>query len=241
MNKAKQWLRSDSVCTRMHPHCTQKIRLSSFKNPLVNTAYVSCYWVSFQVRLRFHMRECLECSWPLAKSLMAPERALPHRYVKLGSDPDAWNLKLLICRLFWRLLTHRAPFHSHCAPSSSQKLRPLEGTGSQCSSWGIPVKPAGSKPNVRPRTKKLHFLENFRHLYSFMCSANSHLAPTKCQALYSVPEQELATLFSWSLQFYGETMTAATQDQNRVKWTPGSKSCWADMPDEPRVTLTLFD
>lgn len=30
--------------------------------------------------------------------------------VKLSSDPDAWNLKLIICRLPWKLLIHGALF-----------------------------------------------------------------------------------------------------------------------------------
>lgn len=29
---------------------------------------------------------------------------------KLSSDPDAWNLKLIICRFHWRLLIHGALF-----------------------------------------------------------------------------------------------------------------------------------
>lgn len=96
--------------------------------------------------------------------------------VKLGSDLDAWNLKLIICRLRWRWLIHRAPFPS---PLGTQLLTETKTSGKcwvRAFRMRSSITPVWSKRNVRPRTKELHFLENFGHLYSFAWSANNPLA-----------------------------------------------------------------
>lgn len=137
---------------------------------------------------------------------------------KLSSDPDAWNLKLIIRRLHRRLPIHGAllsfplGIRLFTEATTSGKCWVINGLLNeefQSNQYVLTGMWSQEQRNVTSwRT---------RHLYSFKLSVNNHLVPTKSQARCWVPEQKLGTLFS-ELQLFWRNNDSPAQHKIRTGW-----------------------
>lgn len=163
---------------------------------------------------------------------------------KLSSDPDARNLKLIICRLHWRLLIHGAllsfplGIRLFTEATTSGKCWVINGLlneefqSNQCVLTGMWSQEQRNFTSWRTR-----------HLYSFKCSVNNHLGPPKSQARYWVPERKLGTLFS-ELRLFWRNNDSPAQHKIRAGWNRHQARRAAEQTHTPSTlpaTLALFD
>lgn len=185
---------------------------------MVNAIYVKLLLNIHPVQTQISYEGVFQALPALRKIINDTKEMVSTAAVKLSSDPDAWNLKLIICRLHWALLIHGAPFSF---PLGTQPFTEAATSG-KC--WG-----AASLVRNSSRTS----------VFSLECEAMNRetwlpgalqtgvfisvfckqpFSPQQSQELNRVPEQKAGASHR-VCSCSGETMTGQppTQDQNRLK------------------------